>query len=94
MQIQSIWLAGLALGFVLALIWGIQFGMTRLRGAAALPLWLRPVAGPARLRVVQALSVDAKRRVVLLACDRQEVWVLTGGPNDVLLGSVGGESGA
>ncbi len=89
-------LAGLALGFVLALIWGIQFGVTRLRGTAALQLWLRAPAGTARLRVVQSLSVDAKRRVLLIACDRQEVWVLTGGPNDVLLGpvSAGLETGA
>lgn len=87
MQIQSFWLAGSALCLVLALIWLIQFAVHRLRGRPSLANWL-PANREQRLRVVQAIAVDARRRVLLLACDDREVWVLTGGPNDVLLGAL------
>ncbi len=81
-----------ALAAVLGLIWLAQvlyrFGM---RSG-----WLRlPAAGvtPAsrRLAVVQALPIDAKRRLHLVRCDSGHVLLLTGGPQDLMLGWVPAE---
>lgn len=48
---------------------------------------LRPAAGrPRRLRVVETLVLDPKRRVLLLDCAGREVAVLVGGGSDLLLG--------
>jgi flagellar protein FliO/FliZ len=85
-QTHSLVLAGLALCLVLSFIGLIQIGLTRLRGRGMLAAFL-PRAGGMRLRVVEALGVDTRRRVLLLACDDREVWVLTGGPNDLVLGA-------
>jgi len=68
-----------ALCFVLLLIWGA----TRLARATGLA---RPALGSGRLRLVQTLALDPRRRVVLLDCDGRELLLLTGGPNDVSLG--------
>ncbi len=47
----------------------------------------RPGVGPARrLRLVEAIAVDQRRRLHLLSCDGREVLVMTGGPADVTLG--------
>ncbi len=88
MQTHSLWLAALALGLVLALIWLLQLALTRMRAPAALAAWLPRPPHAARLRVVERLSLDPRRRVLLLACDGREAWVLVGGPNDVLLGAL------
>lgn len=68
-----------ALCAVLLLIWGA----TRLARAAGLA---RPAQGAGRLRLVQSIAIDPRRRVVLIDCDGRELLLLTGGPNDVPLG--------
>jgi flagellar protein FliO/FliZ len=74
---QQIALAAGALSVVLALIWLSN------RAVRSGVLGLAPPSG--RLRVLQSVALDAKRRVVLLQCDGMEVLLLTGGPADVLL---------
>lgn len=76
MQYQQITIAVGALAGVLALIWILQ---RILRSGAMRPL------SAGRLRVVQSVALDPRRRVVLLQCDGAEVLVLTGGPADLLL---------
>jgi flagellar protein FliO/FliZ len=83
--IHDLALAVASLSGVLGLIWLIQRGL-RLGGVAR----FRPGPATGRLRVVQSLPIDSRRRLVLLACDDREVLVLTGGPTDVPLGLVGG----
>ena len=39
----------------------------------------------ARLRLVQSLALDPRRRVQLITIDGREIVVLTGGPNDLVL---------
>ena len=67
-----------ALVAVLGLVW--------LAGAA-----LRrkaPGAGTARLGVVTACALDARRRLVLIRCDGREALLLTGPQGDAMLGWV------
>jgi flagellar protein FliO/FliZ len=50
------------------------------RGALA---GLRPP--PRRLRIEEVRQLDAKRRLVLVACDGQDLLLLTGGPSDLVI---------
>lgn len=77
-----------------------DIGWTALNGAAALVailgglvLTLRGAraAGLARgssrrLVVTEAVALDARRRIVLLRCDGRGLLLLTGGPQDLVLG--------
>jgi flagellar protein FliO/FliZ len=54
-----------------------------LRGARAAGLAHR--AGR-RLTVMEAVALDTRRRVVLLRCDGRGLLLLTGGPQDLVLG--------
>lgn len=75
-----------ALLAVLALIWLIQFLVRLGRRHTALGGWLPPaVRGTMRLRLVEQLVLDPRRRVVLLTCDGTDVLLLIGGPSDVQL---------
>jgi flagellar protein FliO/FliZ len=38
-----------------------------------------------RVRIVELLPIDAKRRVILLQKDREEYLILTGGGSDLLI---------
>jgi flagellar biogenesis protein FliO len=73
---QQIAMAAGALSVVLALIWLAH------RAVRSGALGLAPSG---RLRVVQSVALDARRRVVLLQCDGMEVLLLTGGTADLLL---------
>jgi flagellar protein FliO/FliZ len=85
-QLQSLLLSISALASVLGLIWLIQRLLRAGRLRTAFAAWLPPPGrDPGRLRLVQSLTVDPRRRVLLIACDDREVLVLTGGPNDLLL---------
>jgi flagellar protein FliO/FliZ len=64
---------------VLGLIWLVQRGVRKSGFARPCP------AG--RLRLVQSLTLDSRRRVILLDCDGRTLMLLTGGPNDLLLTS-------
>ncbi len=52
----------------------------------------RRVGGNTRLSLRASLSLDAKRRVVIVACDRSEALILTGPSGDVFLGWVGAQA--
>lgn len=70
-----------ALGVVLGLIW-LATRAARWSGLAARP------AGARRLAVVDALAIDARRRLTLVRCDGRCVLLLTGGAQDVVVGWV------
>ncbi len=73
-------LAAPALVLVLGLVW--------LAGRAVRLGWFRHPArsaGEARMRVVQTLALDPRRRLHLVCCDGRQVLLLTGGANDALL---------
>jgi flagellar protein FliO/FliZ len=53
-----------------------------------------PHGGPARLGVVTACAVDARRRLVVIRCDGREALLLTGPQGDALLGWLDREAGA
>lgn len=73
----SPWLPALAaLGAVL-LLWLLARG-ARLTGLAA--------PSGKRLGVQEVLALDTRRRLVLLRVDGREVLLLTGGPQDSVLG--------
>lgn len=82
MTLSSILPAFLALAVVLGLIWLAQhaarLGLPRLQRHAP--------QRSGRLDRVASLVLDPRRRVHLLACDGRVVAVLTGGPQDVVLG--------
>jgi flagellar protein FliO/FliZ len=78
-QFHDLSIGILALGAVLGLIWLAQ------RGARAGGLGRGSMNG--RLRLVQSLALDTRRRVLLLQCDGREILLLTGGPTDLLLSS-------
>lgn len=74
----SPWLPALAaLSAVVLLLWLLARG-ARLTGLAA-------PAGK-RLGVQEVLALDTRRRLVLLRVDGREVLLLTGGPQDSVLG--------
>lgn len=83
MNIESYLYAVLALIFVLALLGLFYLVMRRLGIGGALPR----TRGERRLRVVEVLPVDAKRRLVLLRRDGREHLVLLGPETDLLIES-------
>ncbi len=85
MQFHDLIVASAALAGVLGLIWLIQRGVR----AGGLAQFQPTGRGVHRLRLVQSLAIDPRRRVLLLACDDREVLVLTGGNTDLLLGWTG-----
>ena len=66
-----------ALGAVLLLAWGVA-RLAQRRGLA--------MAAPGRLGVRGACAVDARRRLVIIACDGREGLLLTGPTGDHFLG--------
>ena len=78
-----------ALAAVLTLIWlaqvlyrfGSRSGWLKLPAVGVTP-------GLPRLALVQALPIDAKRRLHLVRCDSGHVLLLTGGSQDLMLGWV------
>lgn len=83
-MITSLLTAIAALGVVFGLIWLTQAvarraGHPRFLGGAA-------ASGPARLAMVQSLALDQRRRLQLVRCDGQHFLLLTGGPQDLMVG--------
>lgn len=77
MQTHELTLGASALLLVLAAIWLIQ----RFLRPGGL---IRATQG-GRLRLVQSIALDPRRRVTLLQCDGVAVLLLTGGPADLVL---------
>ena len=72
----------LALAFVLGLIGALAWGARRFGLAGR----LAPNSGPVRrLAVVEVLTLDARRKLVLLSRDGTEYLVLLGAGQDLLL---------
>lgn len=60
------------------LAWGMKFATTR--------GWLSPNVGRnKRMRLISGLSIDARRRVVLIQKDDKEYTLLVGGSSDLLI---------
>lgn len=73
------WLtAAAALAAVVALI--------LLTGRIARRAGLAPRAGGGRLRLEEALPLDARRRLLLVSCDGRALLLLTGGAQDLVVG--------
>lgn len=84
MNFESYLYAVLALIFVLALLGLFYLVMRRLGIGGALPR----ARGERRLRLLEVLPVDAKRRLVLLRRDGREHLVLLGPESDLLIESL------
>lgn len=84
MNFESYLYAVLALIFVLALLGLFYLVMRRLGIGGALPR----TRGERRLRLLEVLPVDAKRRLVLLRRDGREHLVLLGPESDLLIESL------
>ena len=56
------------------------------RAALLLPSLARPHTATGRLRLEQALALDARRRLLLVRCDGRGVLLLTGGTQDMVVG--------
>lgn len=89
MPLPVSWLALGALASVLALIWALAAAARRF-GLA--PAARTACAGGVGLAVAASVALDPRRRAVLLRCGGGHVLVLTGGPQDLLLGWVGDAS--
>ena len=74
----------LSAGAALAGVLGLILLAARLVRRAGLSL--RPAGAPARLALGEALALDARRRLHLVRCEGRELLLLTGGPQDLLLG--------
>jgi len=86
---HDVWLSLAALALVLGLVW-VSSRLARRLGFAR----LAPMAnGPAkqRLRLVQSLALDPRRRILLIECDGRGHLVLIGGGTDLSLGWVAAE---
>jgi flagellar protein FliO/FliZ len=68
-----------ALAVVLGLVW-LASRAARWGGLAPRP------TGGRRLVVQDALALDARRRLTLVRCDGRSVLLLTGGPQDLVVG--------
>ena len=55
-------------------------------GRAARAAGLVQLTSSARLRVVEKLSLDPRRRLLLLRCDGRDLLLLTGPHNDLVVG--------
>jgi flagellar protein FliO/FliZ len=75
-----------ALLLVLGLVWLAQ----RAARAGLLPRHLA-APDPGRLALVSAHALDPRRRLLLVRCDGRHVLLLTGGPQDVVVGWIDGE---
>lgn len=73
---------GMALALVLALMVGAAWLVRRLGIAGAAPA----VRGNRRLKIVESLAIDTKRRLVLVRSDECEHLLLLGPAGDLLVG--------
>jgi flagellar protein FliO/FliZ len=69
-----------ATGALVVLLVPLWLGARALRGGRA---GTRPGR---RLSVQEVMAVDARRRLLLVRCDGRELLLLTGGPEDTVIG--------
>lgn len=70
-----------SLGFVIALMGGLAFVLKRLGFAGSLP----QAQGQKRLKVLETLPLDARRRLMIVQCDDQEHLVLLGANGETVV---------
>ena len=80
MTLESIAFALVALAVVIGLILMAQRA-ARWGGLAPLATGTR-----GRLALVEAIALDPRRRLSLVRCDGRDVLLLTGGPQDIVVG--------
>ena len=78
--VNALFTALAALAVVLALVWA-GARVARLSGMAP-----RPTGGGRMLAVRDALALDSRRRMLVVRCGTRDVVVLTGGPQDLVVG--------
>lgn len=66
------------MGLMLLLHWALK------RGGLAAPLAMQGKRG-SRLKVVETLSLDARRRLVLVQCDQQEHLLVLGAERETVI---------
>lgn len=76
-----------ALAVVLALIWLVG-------RAARLVGFSSPTGSGHRLRLVDSVALDPRRRLHLVACGKRQVLLLTGGSADLVVGWTSGPGDA
>lgn len=82
MTTNSLLLAAAALAVVLGLIWLAQ----RAARAGLLPTRLIAPMADGPLAIVQVQALDPRRRLLLVRCADRHVLLLTGGPQDLVVG--------
>lgn len=80
MPIHDVTIGVFALTAVLGLIWLVQ------RGVRAGGLGWQGQAG--RLRLIQSVPIDQRRRLVLVQLDGRDIVLLTGGAGDLLVAAL------
>ena len=88
MTATTLLLTAAALAIVLGLIWLAQ----RAARAGLLPRHLAAPAEAGRLALVSVQALDPRRRLLLVRCDGRHVLLLTGGPQDLVVGWMDGEA--
>jgi len=69
-------------------------GLLLLAGRLLRPAGFQPIQAGDRLLVArETLALDQRRRLHRVRCGRQDLLLLTGGPNDVVIGWVPPETG-
>lgn len=73
----------LASTVVLGLMAFLAWGLKRLAERG----WIRTPQTNSRMKILSAIPLDARRRLVLARCDDKDYLLLLGGNNDLLLDS-------
>lgn len=85
-QLSTLLTTGAALGAVLALIWLIA----RLMQASGL---IARATGQGRLAAESNLTLDSKRRLIIVRCDEKFLLILTGPVRDTVVGWLPAKNG-
>ena len=72
-----------ALGLVIGLL---LIGQRLVKYLPLTKRFVNPAAASTRLEITQALTLDPRRRLLLVRCDGRHLLILTGGTQDVSLG--------
>jgi flagellar protein FliO/FliZ len=78
---------GAALIFVLGLMWGLSMLLRHLNEKNGLGGRLGGLAQKRRLRVVESLPIDARRKLMIVRRDDREHLIIVGGNSETLIES-------
>lgn len=74
----------IALGVVISLMGGLAFILKKLGLAAQVPTTRNDKR---RLKIIESLNLDARRRLVIIKCDDKEHLIILGANNETLVNS-------